>query len=87
MAKGSLELIKPETTSYLEDFLVKVAEEMEYLDSHYTTIQDMLGDAMKGAMSWAPQCVMGKVPPDPRRLRQLAIQLLTVCYVNERNQR
>lgn len=70
---------------FIDTFLSEVKDDMKYLDKHYDSVYLLLNDAMKGAMSWAPQAVMRRQVPDVQKIYNLAVQLLTVCYCTKRN--
>lgn len=78
-----MEVLLPE--DFLKKFMERVSGDVQYLDDHYDSVYAILGDAMKGAMSWAPQAVMSKQVPPLKNIYSLAVQLLTICYCTERN--
>lgn len=79
--------VSNDNKEFIDTFLSKVKDDVNYLDRHYESVYNLLKDAMTGAMTWAPQAVMNKRVPDVQNIYNLAVQLLTICYCTERNMR
>lgn len=71
-------------TLTIEEFLKTVQQDIEQLDKSYDSCLALLGDTVKGAMSWAPACFMSKQVPKPQQMYELAVRLLAICYATER---
>lgn len=69
----------------VESYLASVGEDITRLDASYSSVFGLLSDAVREASPWVPAFVMQKSVPDIKRLRRLAVQLLAVCYISERN--
>lgn len=83
--KLEIPIVEPKPTLTVQKFLEGVARDIESIDARYSSVYQILGDAMKGAIKWAPAAVMNKQAPPLQDIYTLAVQLLTVCYATKRN--